>query len=336
MNATQTCNHNLGGRMNYNSKDLQWLREIEDLDPHRSPSQRMQGIVLETIPIEESTLHIDDCYALIQAVIDFVNWALSEAFLLGGEFPQEALWAYYADYYRAEVSNGGHAQFVHNSGFTPIVVGSALRGLKAIGADEHHSILHDLAAALQCAHDKGDPLDDAIYAPFDARYFKTDSTSFLVSSLDTWLRGLACLEPLPVEELDQKLQAAKGRNKLFVARAEEMEHKRKLYEEGNATFRVTKSLCQSVGMRFLRFSTGAKLPMTMVSPSAPKRDEFCMGLLTDAGVHHIFFYEQKGFLRTRCIAELWAKDAPQPAAACAISRKDYEQILPPWLLISRK
>lgn len=319
----------------YDPKDIQWLRDIENNDPQRSPNRRMQGVVLDSIPIDASALHIDDCYALIQADIDFVNWALQEAYLVGGEFPQEALWAYYADYYRAQVSNGGHAQFVGNSRFTPIVVGNCLRGLQAIGAPEQLSIFRDLIA-LEESQPCDDASRDSAYELLDSRYFDADSTDLLVSKIDAWLRGLKCLQPLAYDGLDEVLEGAKRRNRLFEVRRDEMAQLRRAYEDGSALHRVAKMLCQSAGMRFRRFSAGANLSMRMVSPSAPDRTEFCWGLLTDTGVHHVFFFKQKGFLRTRLMAEMWMQNAAQPVASCTVSQEDYEEILPQWLRSAKR
>jgi hypothetical protein len=314
----------------YDPRDIQWFRDIEDNDPHRSPNRRMQGVVLDSIPIDASALHIEDCYALIQADVDFVNWALQEAYLVGGEFPQEALWAYYADYYRAQVSNGGHSQFVANSGFTPIVVGACVRGLAAIGVPEQLAIFQDLMA-LEAAAESDEDAKNTTYAALDSRYFKADSTDLLVTKIDSWLRSLACLQPLAYEALEAALEGAKRRNTAFEARRDEMAQLRRAYEEGSALHRTAKLLCRSAGMRLLRFSTGARLPMRMVSPSAPDRAEFCWGLLTDAGVHHVFFFKQKSFLRTRLTAEMWKQNAAQPVASCALAQADYDEILPGWL-----
>lgn len=313
----------------YDPKDIQWLREIQDNDPRRSPNRRMQGVVLDSIPIDSSALHIDDCYALIQADIDFVNWALQDAYLVEGEFPQEALWAYYADYYRAQVSNGGHAQFVGNSGFTPIVVGNCMRGLQAIEVPEQLSIFQDLIALEESQSD--DASRDSAYELLDTRYFNAGSTDLLVSRIDAWLRSLKCLQPLAYDALDGVLEEVTRRNRLFEVRRDEIAQLRRAYEEDSALHRVTQALCRSAGMRFRRFSAGANLPMRMVSASAPDRTEFGWGLLTDTGVHHVFFFRQKGFLRTRLMAQMWQQDAARPVASCTVSQEDYEEILPQWL-----
>src|SRR5690606_37230553 len=92
--------------MDADPTDLRWLQEIQQSDATTgSPNQSMQGMLLETIPLPHQALDgTDDC-AVIEATIDFTNWALEEAFLVPGEFPQQALWAYHIACYRAHVHN---------------------------------------------------------------------------------------------------------------------------------------------------------------------------------------------------------------------------------------
>jgi hypothetical protein len=75
-------------------------------------------------------------YALACDVVDFVNHALRNCQYERGELPQEALWAYHVDYYVAQVNNGGHGQFAHNSGWEDFVLADIRQGLRAIAAGE--------------------------------------------------------------------------------------------------------------------------------------------------------------------------------------------------------
>nr|WP_249815198.1 MULTISPECIES: DUF4375 domain-containing protein [unclassified Bradyrhizobium] len=56
--------------------------------------------------------------------------------------------AYHADYYLAQVNNGGHSQFIGNTGveMLPTTSGDALAGLKAMGASAQHQILQEMIA----------------------------------------------------------------------------------------------------------------------------------------------------------------------------------------------
>jgi hypothetical protein len=171
---------------------------------------------------------------------------------------------------------------------------------------------------------------ESAYEALDTRYFSVDSTDLLVKKIDEWLRTLDCLRSLHDEDLVKALEGAKRRNHLYAIRAEEMAQFRRAFEEGSALHRVVKSLCQSAGLRFLRFTAGGTIPMRMVSSAAPDRTEFYWGVMTTGAVHHVFFYKEKGFLRTKLKAEMWFQNASEPAASCAVSSSDYEEILPRW------
>jgi hypothetical protein len=312
--------------------DIQWLREIEASDSTRSPTWRIQGPLLDSILISQGAYDDSDSYALIQANIDFVNWARGTAFFVVGEFPQQAIWSYYVDYYRAQVCNGGHGQFWGNSAFTPLIAGSCLRGLRAMGAMEHLAMFEELAALVAASGDEQLTREakQAVLKSLDERFFAIESSDILVARNDAWLRGLDCLRRLD-EELEQELDAAQARNQLHTSRSQEWAQTRRAYEQDSATYRVIKSLCKGAGRIFFRLSAGANLPMRMVSSAAPDREEFCWGVATDKGVHHVFFYQQPGFFHTKLHAEMWSQDAPGPAASAVISKADYEEIVPAWM-----
>lgn len=312
--------------------DIQWLREIEASDSSRSPIWRMQGPLLDSILVSQYAWEDPDSYALIQANIDFVNWARGTAFFVVGEFPQQALWNYYVDYYRAQVCNGGHGQFWGNSAFTPLIAGSCLRGLRAMGAMEHLAMFEEFAAFVAATGDEKltREAERAVLKPLDERFFAITSSDILVAKSDAWLRGLDCLRHLD-EELEQELNAAQERNQLHASRSQEWAQTRRAYEQDSATHRVIKSLCKGAGRIFFRLSAGANLPMRMISSAAPDRKEFCWGVATDKGVHHVFFYQQPGLFRPKLHAQMWCQDAPQPAASAVISKADYEEIVPAWM-----
>jgi hypothetical protein len=89
----------------------------------------------------------EGAYHLTAAVVDYVNDVQQAGVFVRREMPPKALQAYNADYYLAEVNNGGHSQFIHNSGeLLPTIVGDALAGLEAMGARAQHQILTEMAA----------------------------------------------------------------------------------------------------------------------------------------------------------------------------------------------
>src|SRR5262245_35523815 len=79
---------------------------------------------------------------LIQAVVTYVNDVQHAGVYARHELPAKAMQAYHADYYLAQVLNGGHSQFIHNCGeIWPAVAADALAALETMGAGEQHRVL---------------------------------------------------------------------------------------------------------------------------------------------------------------------------------------------------
>jgi hypothetical protein len=68
----------------------------------------------------------------VQAVVEYVNGLMRRYFYLE-ELPPNAIRSYYADYYMTQVLNGNIHQFVHNSSWNPVIVGSVSAALDAMG-----------------------------------------------------------------------------------------------------------------------------------------------------------------------------------------------------------
>jgi hypothetical protein len=86
-------------------------------------------------------------YEIVQTVVDYVNVMLDRGLYHRHELPQFALQAYYADYYLAQVNNGGHSQFIHNSGRkAKQIFADALAGLTAMGATAQAGLLQEMIA----------------------------------------------------------------------------------------------------------------------------------------------------------------------------------------------
>ncbi|HSM41951.1 MAG TPA: DUF4375 domain-containing protein [Afifellaceae bacterium] len=81
-------------------------------------------------------------YDLVGAVVDFVNAMFEHGCYRRDEISQKALGAYHADYYLAQVNNGGHSQFIRNCGRNaPFVWADASAGLEAMGASDQAGLL---------------------------------------------------------------------------------------------------------------------------------------------------------------------------------------------------
>lgn len=96
----------------------------------------------------EAAREPDKAEYLTCAVVDYVNEIQRIGIYMGDELPAAAMQAYHADYYLAQVINGGHRQFIGNTGaeMLPTTSGDALAGLKAMGASAQHQILLEMMA----------------------------------------------------------------------------------------------------------------------------------------------------------------------------------------------
>lgn len=82
---------------------------------------------------------------LVAMVVDFVNHLYDAGLYRSEEIPSHLVQLYHADFYIAQVENGGHSQFVHNCGRRlGTIMTNAQAGLSAMGANA----LADLMAEL--------------------------------------------------------------------------------------------------------------------------------------------------------------------------------------------
>jgi hypothetical protein len=86
-------------------------------------------------------------HEVVQEIVAFVNAVSGEGLYERSEIPASALQAYHADFYLAQVNNGGHSQFIANSGRNLAHVLSDVRaGLVAMQAKAHLSVFEQMAA----------------------------------------------------------------------------------------------------------------------------------------------------------------------------------------------
>lgn len=123
---------------------------------------------------------------LTGAVVDYVNEIQRVGIYSGRELPAVAMQAYHADFYLAQVYNGGHSQFIGNTGVAmlPTTSGDALAGLKAMGASTQHQILQEMIAWVE-AH----PGEAALQNGFENR-------AAALNALDTRFYEAQRLQPM--------------------------------------------------------------------------------------------------------------------------------------------
>jgi hypothetical protein len=312
--------------------DVEWLT-ASAADDQRSPVQRIQGALLDKICVERSDAY--DPRALVQANMDFVHWATQTAFLVPGEFPQQSLWSYYVEFYREQVSQGGHRQFVRNGCMTPLLVGCCVRGMAAMGATHRLAIFEQLLEFLATTDQSRIDADlagllpqaESVLACLDRRFHDLQDNHDLTALNAAWLLRLPCWLPLSIEVLREAREQATEVNPLLWVRAREARRKHQAPEEVDAAYRVIKASCQAAGRTLLRLRTSAPLSMRRISAAAPDRRTCCWWVLTDAGVYHAFLYQEPGLFGSKFRVALWFKDASRPAAVTAVSRSEYEEIV---------
>lgn len=184
------------------------------------------------ILVVQSSLTGDD-WVLPAAVVDFVNFATGEAHYRREELPQSALQTYHVDYYIAQVNNGGHGQFLHNSGWPAQAITDIAAGLDAIGHPEAAAIFADLVkfsssepARFATAGEKGGFGEkDPFVASLDDRFFGEGGPSrTLHASMTTWLKSLPEIEAVPHEDYASRLRMLKAGNPLLAKREAEAQH----------------------------------------------------------------------------------------------------------------
>jgi len=102
-----------------------------------------------TIPVsKDGVIDGPDASAdLISTVVNFVNHLLTNGFYRLKELPPHLVQLYHAEFYVAQIDNGGHSQFVHNCGAqAQFIFANAEAGLAAMGAAGQASLMRELAA----------------------------------------------------------------------------------------------------------------------------------------------------------------------------------------------
>ena len=165
-------------------------------------------------------------YDLIQSVVDFVNGMIEDGYYIRQELPQKALQAYHADYYLAQVNNGGHSQFIHNAGADAHqTFADALGGLEAMGSP-HAEVLRDMIrwvadspdeAAKQTGFEGGrsEYLDE-----LDAKFYSLSDKSDMIKTSAVWI--LSWPELLIVDDAE----VAKKMGEIYLANPNATERKK--------------------------------------------------------------------------------------------------------------
>jgi hypothetical protein len=150
---------------------------------------------------------------LTGAVVEFVNEIQRIGVYSGRELPAVAMQAYHADYYLAQVYNGGHSQFIRNTGIKmlPTTSGDALAGLKAMGASAQHQILQEMIAWVE-AHPGEAALQNIIenrpaaLKALDNRFYEAERQQPMTPLAAQWIAGWPELNPVAKEQYASEIE----------------------------------------------------------------------------------------------------------------------------------
>ena len=133
-------------------------------------------------------------YDLVQAVINFVNAMTRDGLYSRFEIPAKAMQAYHADFYLAQVNNGGHSQFISNGHDNlPYILADVRAALTVMPAPAHLAILEQMAAWVAQHPDEAAQQTGFVggRAPFldelDKRFYAADKAQPMIQQSARWI-----------------------------------------------------------------------------------------------------------------------------------------------------
>jgi hypothetical protein len=150
---------------------------------------------------------------LTGALVDYVNEIQRAGSYTRDELPEVAMQAYHADYYLAQVFNGGHSQFIGNTGPAqlPITAGDALAALMAMGASEQHQILLEMMAWVEAnpgeaAAQNGFTQRAAALKELDTRFYETERQQPMTPLAARWISSWPELQTVAPDQYASEIE----------------------------------------------------------------------------------------------------------------------------------
>ncbi|WGD50553.1 DUF4375 domain-containing protein [Bradyrhizobium sp. CB1650] len=177
----------------------------------------IEGGRLATVVVPRSALEAardtEKADYLTCAVVDYVNEIQRVGVYTGRELPAVAMQAYHADYYLAQVNNGGHSQFIGNTGIAmlPTTSGDALAGLKAMGASAQHQILREMMAWVEehpgeAALQSGFGKRAAALNALDRRFYEAERQQPITELAARWIASWPELHAVAQEQYASEIE----------------------------------------------------------------------------------------------------------------------------------
>lgn len=321
--------------MSANGAASAWLAEHQRAQcDGRTALTTFQGQLSDEIFVAKSAADSENPLALIVATAAFCKQMRAGALLLPGEFAPEALWSFQAEYYRAQVAEGGHAQYVVNSGWTPIAVQCCAHGLRRMLADPHYDIFTRVVK-----YAEADPLElkkllkadrfrnlSAAYAELDRRFHELEAREALMARHRTWLKSLRKLRIVPDGDLPGHAQRLASLNPLRMQRLSETAAQQRARDDDPALLAVRR-LCEAAGLRFTGAGNGVRSSVRALWSTGPERRGYAVATVTDRGARTALFFADGGMVKRRKAVLIEAGNET-PLADIILDRAEFEAIVP--------
>jgi len=168
-------------------------RSGETPRPEKPTAGKLTAIVVPRCAIEQAN-DPKTAYRLVGAIVKYVNALTREGLYNRLEIPGGAIQAYHADYCLAQVNNGGHAQFIHNSGenlkHSLLDVPAALSAMQATAHQAIFARFKDWTEQFTDAKTMLAALSGDTAAPLwdlDRLFYETETTSPMATLSARWI-----------------------------------------------------------------------------------------------------------------------------------------------------
>jgi hypothetical protein len=152
-------------------------------------------------------------HLLVCAIVDYVD-DIQRAGVYGRhELLPALMQAYHADYYLAQVNNGGHSQFIGNTsvGMLPTTGADTLAGLLAMGAQVQHQILDEMMAWVEAnpeeaAAQNGFSVSASLLDQLDTRFVEAEQQMPMSELSAGWIATWPQLRLVPADQYSDEIE----------------------------------------------------------------------------------------------------------------------------------
>lgn len=283
-----------------------WAETFLRVAPSHEPPWNFQGPICPEILVDQNLVKSCDDLRLADCAAHFCHRAINDAILLPGEFPVEAVYAWYVQYYEGEVLEGGHGQWAANVGWDRTAVLSTLFGLERIGAKDCRKYLLQFIKRINDIIPKqpkrfkkilehaGFNEQDAIEEAANDAFYELEHLPS--SRLASWLRSESTIRMVPSDQIDREIAALAKANPLIAERRADLQRRRRELAIPWRVRTALSNICTRLG-REMR-----ACEMDALSSLLTKNNTIVWAVTTEIGVRHIV--AEKGGGLSGYIAEM--------------------------------